>query len=43
MEILERFSAIFAKYGTRGIMYPHASEGGAQVRPVLNLKLEKGL
>ena len=37
----ERLSTIFAKHGTRGTMYAHASEGCLHVRPVLNLKLEK--
>ena len=37
----ERLNAIFAKHGTRGTMYAHASEGCLHVRPVLNLKLEK--
>jgi FAD/FMN-containing dehydrogenase/Fe-S oxidoreductase len=37
----ERLSAIFAKHGTHGTMYAHASEGCLHVRPVLNLKLEK--
>ncbi|KJC56333.1 lactate dehydrogenase [Bradyrhizobium sp. LTSPM299] len=37
----ERLDAIFAKHGTRGTMYAHASEGCLHVRPVLNLKLEK--
>jgi FAD/FMN-containing dehydrogenase/Fe-S oxidoreductase len=37
----ERLTAIFAKHGTRGTMYAHASEGCLHVRPVLNLKLEK--
>src|SRR6201999_4223825 len=37
----ERLSAIFAKHGTQGTMYAHASEGCLHVRPVLNLKLEK--
>ena len=32
---------MFAKHGTRGTMYAHASEGCLHVRPVLNLKLEK--
>src|SRR6202162_4822847 len=36
-----RLNAIFAKHGTRGTMYAHASEGCLHVRPVLNLKLEK--
>jgi FAD/FMN-containing dehydrogenase/Fe-S oxidoreductase len=37
----ERLNAIFAKRGTSGTMYAHASEGCLHVRPVLNLKLEK--
>src|SRR5437764_2005633 len=37
----ERLNAIFAKHGTRGTRYAHASEGCLHVRPVLNLKLEK--
>jgi len=37
----ERLNAIFAKHGTSGTMYAHASEGCLHVRPVLNLKLEK--
>jgi FAD/FMN-containing dehydrogenase/Fe-S oxidoreductase len=37
----ERLNAIFAKHGTRGTMYAHASEGCLHVRPVLNLKLAK--
>jgi FAD/FMN-containing dehydrogenase len=37
----ERLNAIFAKHGTRGTMYAHASEGCLHVRPVLNLKLQK--
>ena len=37
----ERLNAIFAKHGTNGTMYAHASEGCLHVRPVLNLKLEK--
>src|SRR6202047_4859653 len=37
----ERLNAIFAKHGTRGTMYAHASEGCLHVRPVLNLRLEK--
>ena len=36
-----RLNDIFAKHGTRGTMYAHASEGCLHVRPVLNLKLEK--
>jgi len=37
----ERLNAIFARHGTSGTMYAHASEGCLHVRPVLNLKLEK--
>ncbi|MEA2898810.1 MAG: hypothetical protein QOJ84_4425 [Bradyrhizobium sp.] len=37
----QRLNAIFAKHGTRGTMYAHASEGCLHVRPMLNLKLEK--
>src|SRR3954469_12506967 len=40
-EYTERLNAIFARHGTRGTMYAHASEGCLHVRPVLNLKLEK--
>ena len=36
-----RLNDIFAKHGTRGTMYAHASEGCLHVRPVLNLKLDK--
>ena len=37
----ERLAAIFARHGTRGTFYAHASVGCLHVRPVLNLKLEK--
>lgn len=37
----QRLNAVFAKHGTNGTMYAHASEGCLHVRPVLNLKLEK--
>ena len=36
----ERLTAIFARHGTRGTWYAHASVGCLHVRPVLNLKLE---
>ena len=36
-----RLNEIFARHGTRGTMYAHASEGCLHVRPVLNLKLDK--
>jgi FAD/FMN-containing dehydrogenase/Fe-S oxidoreductase len=37
----DRLNRIFARHGTRGTMYAHASEGCLHVRPVLNLKLDK--
>jgi FAD/FMN-containing dehydrogenase/Fe-S oxidoreductase len=37
----DRLNKVFAKHGTRGTMYAHASEGCLHVRPVLNLKLDK--
>lgn len=37
----QRLNEVFAKHGTNGTMYAHASEGCLHVRPVLNLKLEK--
>jgi FAD/FMN-containing dehydrogenase/Fe-S oxidoreductase len=37
----ERLAAIFARHGTRGTFYAHASVGCLHVRPVLNLKLEQ--
>ena len=39
----ERLNALFARHGTSGTMYAHASEGCLHVRPVLNLKLEKDI
>ncbi|MDD1529868.1 FAD-binding oxidoreductase [Bradyrhizobium sp. WBOS7] len=36
-----RLNQVFARHGTSGTMYAHASEGCLHVRPVLNLKLEK--
>ncbi|QPF93839.1 FAD-binding and (Fe-S)-binding domain-containing protein [Bradyrhizobium commune] len=38
-----RLNEVFAKHGTSGTMYAHASEGCLHVRPVLNLKLEKNV
>jgi FAD/FMN-containing dehydrogenase/Fe-S oxidoreductase len=40
-EYTERLTAIFAKHGTRGTWYAHASVGCLHVRPVLNLRLDK--
>ena len=37
----ERLTAVFARHGTRGTFYAHASVGCLHVRPVLNLKLEQ--
>jgi FAD/FMN-containing dehydrogenase/Fe-S oxidoreductase len=37
-EYTERLNAIFAKYGTTGTFYAHASVGCLHVRPVLNVK-----
>jgi FAD/FMN-containing dehydrogenase/Fe-S oxidoreductase len=36
-----RLTDIFARHGTRGTWYAHASVGCLHVRPVLNLRLEK--
>jgi len=38
----DRLTAIFAKHGTRGTWYAHASVGCLHVRPVLNMKQEGG-
>src|SRR6202030_4190631 len=38
-----RLTAIFEKHGTRGTWYAHASVGCLHVRPVLNLRQEKGV
>jgi FAD/FMN-containing dehydrogenase/Fe-S oxidoreductase len=40
-EYTERLTEIFARHGTRGTWYAHASVGCLHVRPVLNLRLEK--
>jgi FAD/FMN-containing dehydrogenase/Fe-S oxidoreductase len=40
-EYTERLTEIFARHGTRGTWYAHASVGCLHVRPVLNLQLEK--
>ena len=40
-EYTARLLDVFAKHGTTGTMYAHASEGCLHVRPVLNLKLDK--
>jgi FAD/FMN-containing dehydrogenase/Fe-S oxidoreductase len=38
----QRLTQVFAKYGTRGTFYAHASVGCLHVRPVLNLRNEHG-
>jgi FAD/FMN-containing dehydrogenase/Fe-S oxidoreductase len=40
-EYTERLTEVFAKHGTRGTWYAHASVGCLHVRPILNLRLEK--
>ncbi len=40
-EYTDRLTEIFARHGTRGTFYAHASEGCLHVRPVLNLKLDR--
>jgi FAD/FMN-containing dehydrogenase/Fe-S oxidoreductase len=39
-EYTERVSECFARHGTRGVWYAHASVGCLHVRPILNLKSE---
>ncbi|MGL4239958.1 MAG: FAD-binding and (Fe-S)-binding domain-containing protein [Beijerinckiaceae bacterium] len=36
-------TAVFAKHGTRGTWYAHASVGCLHVRPILNMKTEDGV
>jgi FAD/FMN-containing dehydrogenase/Fe-S oxidoreductase len=40
-EYTDKLTQIFAKHGTRGTWYAHASVGCLHVRPVLNLRLDK--
>lgn len=40
-EYTERINAIFAKYGTTGTFYAHASVGCLHVRPVLNVRRDE--
>src|SRR3984893_7670368 len=42
-EYTTRLTEIFAKHGTRGTWYAHASVGCLHVRPVLNLRLDKDI
>jgi FAD/FMN-containing dehydrogenase/Fe-S oxidoreductase len=39
----ERLNAVFACHGTTATWYAHASEGCLHVRPILNLKQERGV
>ncbi len=39
----EAVTAVFAKHGTRGTWYAHASVGCLHVRPILNMKTEEGV
>lgn len=41
-EYTDRLTHVFAKHGTRGTWYAHASVGCLHVRPVLNLKQDIG-
>ena len=38
----QRLTEVFAKHGTRGTFYAHASVGCLHVRPVLNLRTDQG-
>ena len=40
-EYTERLNSVFAKHGTTGTWYAHASVGCLHVRPILNLKLDE--
>ena len=41
-EYTDRLTNVFAKHGTKGTWYAHASVGCLHVRPVVNLKEEEG-
>ena len=41
-EYTDRLTRVFAKHGTRGTFYAHASVGCLHVRPVLNMRTEHG-
>lgn len=41
-EYTDRLTRVFEKHGTRGTWYAHASVGCLHVRPVLNMKDERG-
>lgn len=42
-EYTSRLTDVFARHGTRGTWYAHASVGCLHVRPVLNLRLDKDI
>ena len=41
-EYTRRLDAIFARHGTRGTWYAHASVGTLHVRPIIDLKVDQG-
>ena len=41
-EYTRRLDAVFARHGTRGTWYAHASVGTLHVRPIINLKVDEG-
>ena len=41
-EYTRRLDAVFARHGTRGTWYAHASVGTLHVRPIIDLKVEGG-
>ena len=41
-EYTRRLDAVFARHGTRGTWYAHASVGTLHVRPIIDLKIEDG-
>jgi FAD/FMN-containing dehydrogenase/Fe-S oxidoreductase len=41
-EYTDRLNRLFAKYGTKGTWYAHASVGTLHVRPIVDLKTEDG-
>ena len=41
-EYTERLTQVFTKHGTTGTWYAHASVGTLHVRPILNMRQEKG-
>ncbi|MBI3029275.1 MAG: FAD-binding protein [Candidatus Rokubacteria bacterium] len=42
-EFVPRFREIMAKHGARGAYYGHCSVGCLHIRPLINLKIERGL